>query len=125
MRLLLDSQAVYWFLRGNRRLSHKARAAIENSRNTIFVSAATGYEMSFKRRLGLLDFDVEEIGRHVRQAKFVEIDVTMEHAIRAGDLPIIHRDPWDRVMIAQALTEDLVVVTSDSTFEPYGVKVLW
>jgi PIN domain nuclease of toxin-antitoxin system len=125
MRLLLDSQAMYWFLRGNRRLSHKARAAIENSRNTIFVSAATGYEMSFKRRLGLLDFDVEEIAAHIRQAKFAEMSISMEHTIRAGDLPTIHRDPWDRVLIAQALAEDLVVVTSDATFEPYGVKVLW
>lgn len=125
MNLLLDSQAVYWFLRGNNRLTHSARRAIENPHNKVVVSAVTGYELSFKRRLGLLDFDVDEIGNHIRQARFVELPITLEHTVLAGDLALIHRDPWDRVLIAQAKAENLTVVTSDATFEPYGVKVLW
>lgn len=126
MRLLLDTHALLWFLSGHRRLSHKARRAAENPANTVYMSAVSGYELAYKRMRGLLDFAIiDELSEYVRNARLTELHVTLAHTVTAGELPWVHRDPWDRVLVAQARIESLTIVTADPQFEAYGVKTLW
>ncbi|NWG70450.1 MAG: type II toxin-antitoxin system VapC family toxin [Parvularculaceae bacterium] len=126
MRLLLDSHAVYWFLRGDARLSARARKAVADSHNDAFVSAATGYELALKARRGRLDLRiVKEMGAMLRAARLTVLPISLAHALDAGDLPEPHRDPFDRVLMAQARAGRLTVVTVDPVFADYGVPTLW
>ena len=126
MRLLLDSHALIWFLLGKKQISGAARRAIENSRNNVFVSAASGYEIAIKCMQGKIDFAVlDTLSLALRDARFTDLPVTITHAIGAGELAGPHRDPWDRLLIAQARIESLTIVTTDPEFEAYGVKTLW
>jgi PIN domain nuclease of toxin-antitoxin system len=107
-------------------LSHKARRAVENPGNTVFASAVSGYELAYKRMRGLLDFEiVDELAEFLHRARLVEMPATMTHIIAAAELPGLHRDPWDRILVAQARIESLTIVTIDPMFESYGVKTLW
>jgi PIN domain nuclease of toxin-antitoxin system len=124
--LLLDTHALVWFLLGKKRLSAAARKAIENSRNSVVVSAVSGYEMAIKCMQGKIDFAVlDTLSAALRDARFGDLPVTMTHAIAAGELAGPHRDPWDRLLMAQARIESLTIVTTDAEFEAYGVKTLW
>jgi PIN domain nuclease of toxin-antitoxin system len=126
MNLLLDTHAVLWFLMGNRHLSVRARGAIESGRNRVFVSAVSGYELTYKNRRSKLQFPFgRDFAVAVCDANFCIISITLEHAIDAGQLGGLHGDPWDRVLIAQARADDLIVVTRDQVFEDYGVRTLW
>jgi PIN domain nuclease of toxin-antitoxin system len=124
--VLLDTHSLLWFLAGHPSLSHKARRAAENPGNTVFASAVSGYELAYKRMRGLLDFEiVDELAEFLHRARLVEMPVTMTHTIAAAELPGLHRDPWDRILVAQARIESLTIVTIDSRLESYGVKTLW
>ncbi|MGH6877862.1 MAG: type II toxin-antitoxin system VapC family toxin [Rhizomicrobium sp.] len=124
--MLLDTHSLLWFLAGHRRLSQSARRVAENSGNVVFASAVSGYELAYKRVRGLLDFEiVDELSKYVQKARLIELPVTMDHMIAAGQLPWAHRDPWDRILAAQARIELLTIVTTDSEYESYGVKTLW
>ncbi len=126
MRLLLDTHALLWFLAGHRRLSARARRAIENTRSTIFVSAVSGYELAYKQRLGQLEIQlVQQLMDYVRRSGMVEIPVSLLHTLEAGGLPVEHKDPWDRVLVAQARLEDLTLVTKDEVLASYGIRTLW
>lgn len=126
MRLLLDSHAVYWFLRGDARLSKQAGAAIADPENDAFASAATGYELALKARRGRLDLPiVKELGPMLRAARLRVLPVSLAEALAAGDLPEPHRDPFDRILMAQARMGRLTVVTLDPVFADYGVPTLW
>lgn len=128
MRLLLDTHALLWWLFDDERLGAGARAAIAEPANAVFVSAASAWEIATKHRLGKLPEagDVPtELERYLREARFAALPVDLPHALAAGALPGPHRDPFDRVLIAQALAEKLVVVTRDEVFREYGAKVLW
>ncbi len=126
MTLLLDTHALIWFLTGSERLSRRARDAIEDPRNTVVASAAAAYEVGVKQRLGRLPQPVvKELPRFLRRARIAEHPIAFDHAIAASRLPGPHRDPWDRLMIAQALADGLTVVTLDPVFAEYGVAVLW
>jgi PIN domain nuclease of toxin-antitoxin system len=126
MRLLLDTHAVYWFLTGHERLSARARKAIADPDNSALVSAASAYEVALKARRGRLDVAVvAEFGAMLRAARLATLPVTIEHALEAARLPEPHRDPWDRIIMAQALSERATVVTLDAIFDDYGISTLW
>ena len=121
MSLLLDTNAFLWWIADSPRLSKSAREAI--SSDDVLVSAATGFEIATKRKSGKLRFD-DDIVLQVAQNGFRALEVTTEHAVAAGDLPLHHRDPFDRILIAQAQLEKLIVVTSDPMFDRYDIPVL-
>ena len=128
MRLLLDTHAIVWWFSGNQRLPSKARQAISDRTNDTFVSTASAFEIATKFRLGKMP-SVAALANDFRNRiagdGFDELPVTHEHAIRAGSLPGPHRDPFDRLLIAQAITDDLILVSNESLFDSYGVRRLW
>jgi len=128
VRLLLDTHALLWWLDGDRRLSPRVRRAISNKSNTVLVSAASAWEITTKARLGKLSgaLDVAaDVAGCVASQAFTSLDITILHAQRAGGVPGEHRDPFDRILIAQAQLEDIAVVTDDEVFEEYGVRRFW
>ena len=128
MRLLLDTHALLWWLDGDRSLSRKARTAIADQNNVIFVSAASAWEITTKARLGKLpgaDAVAADVVGSISSQGFSSLDITILHAQRAGRLPGGHRDPFDRMLIAQAQLEDLTVVSNDGVFDAYGVTRFW
>jgi PIN domain nuclease of toxin-antitoxin system len=128
MRGLLDTHAFLWWLAGDRSLSDPARDLITDRTSTIFVSAATAWEVATKHRLGKLPGAAAiapDIEGAVRRQGFEPLSVTMRHGQRAGALPGHHRDPFDRMLIAQAILEDCALVSNDVLFDRYGVVRLW
>lgn len=128
MRLLLDTHALLWWLAGDRRLQGKARRAIEDASNTIFVSAASAWEIAAKtrvRRLPGATRVADDVPGWLAGQGFQGLDITVRHAQNAGSLPGEHRDPFDRMLIAQALTEGLTLVSNDEIFDAYGVRRFW
>lgn len=129
MRLLLDTHALLWWLAGDRQLSRRAKLAIANQDNEIFVSAASAWEVATKHRLGKLphagplavDFALE-----MRRQGFLELPISWRHAQAAGALPGAHRDPFDRMLIAQAREEMMALVSIETIFDNYdGVTRVW
>jgi PIN domain nuclease of toxin-antitoxin system len=122
-RLLLDTSALLWWLDGDRRLGRAAADAVARPGAVVFVSAASAWEIAVKRAIGKLDvpFVVSEA---IERNAFFELPITVEHATAAGALPLHHRDPFDRMLVAQAQLEDLTLVTSDPRIEKYDVRVL-
>lgn len=128
MRLLLDTHALLWWLDGDRRLSLKARRAIANQSNTILVSAASAWEITTKARLGKLPGATDvaaDVAACVDTQGFLPLDITLRHAQRAGRLPGEHRDPFDRMLIAQSQMEDVALVSDDDMFDVFGVRRFW
>ena len=125
MRLLIDSHAVLWWLAGDPRLSYRAEAAIANPENSVIVSTCVGYEIAYKQQRGRLPQFHDDLSNRLRREGFEPLPISLDHALAAGQLPGPHRDPWDRIMIAQALAEQLQVVTVDKVFSDYGVPVIW
>jgi PIN domain nuclease of toxin-antitoxin system len=128
VRVLLDTHTLLWWLDGDRRLSRRARGAIAEDENTVLVSAASAWEISIKVRLGKLPGAVEvaaELPAILREQNFEPLPIALAHALRAGNLPGPHRDPFDRMLIAQAQTEDVALVSNERVFETYGVRRLW
>ena len=122
-RLLLDTHVLLWVLSEPESLHPTARAAVKTTRNEVFVSAASGWEIALKRTLGKLEVPpVPE--SELRQAGFEVLAITFGHAERAGELPLHHRDPFDRMLIAQAQVEGLTLVTRDARIPAYGVATL-
>ena len=120
MRLLLDTRAFLWWLSGSDRLSDPARGAIENEDNELLVSAASAWEITTKYRLGRLPGACEvalDIPAAIADQGFAELEVTVDDAARTGALPGFHHDPFDRMLIAQALTRNLVLISSESLFD--------
>jgi PIN domain nuclease of toxin-antitoxin system len=122
---LLDTHALLWWLTDNPRLSQAADAAIAEPGNDIYVSACVGYEILYKQRAGRLPPLPESLSRRLRREGIAVIPVSLDHALAAAALPGPHRDPWDRIMMAQAVQENLTVVTVDRVFSEYGVATLW
>jgi PIN domain nuclease of toxin-antitoxin system len=128
MRLLLDTHALLWWLDGDRRLSRRARSAIADETNTILVSAASAWELATKARLGKLPGALEvasDVAGCLASQGFTPLEITIPHAQRAGGLRIDHRDPFDRMLIAQAQMEDLPVVSNETLFDDVGVQRVW
>ena len=128
MRLLLDTHAFIWWFEGSDRLPVPARAAISDESNDVFVSAASGWEIATKHRLGRLgDVDALTLNmpEYIASQRFESLSVIVEDGVRAGSLPGPHRDPFDRMLIAQALGRELVLVSNETFFDRYGVVRLW
>jgi len=128
LRLLLDTHALLWWLAGDRSLSHAARAAITDETNGIFVSAASGWEISTKHRIGKLPGAasiIADLDQAITDQGFTGLPISLRHGQIAGALPGQHRDPFDRMLIAQAMLENLLLVSNEELFDVYGVARLW
>lgn len=128
MRLLLDTHTLLWWLDGDRRLSRRARTRINDPENAILVSAASAWEITMKHRIGKLPGAAEvaaDVAGAVAGQGFTALDITILHAQRAGRLAGDHRDPFDRMLAAQAQLEDLPLVTDDPVFDRLGVNRIW
>ena len=128
MRLLLDTHAFIWWVNGSERLARRARRAIENDVNVVFISAASAWEITTKYHRGRLDEAVSmapDVAGAIADQDFEELPITVADAARAGALPGPHRDPFDRMLIAQALARDLVLISNDAAFDRYPVRRLW
>ena len=122
-RLLLDTHVVFWWLSDDQRLGQEARRLIANPGNHVAVSAAGVWEIALKssiRKLSVPD-GLEEA---ILECGFKPLAITMEHAARVGELPLLHRDPFGRMLIAQAQLEGLDLLTADAGLRAYGVKVV-
>ena len=128
MRFLLDTHALLWWLTGDRSLSDPARKLLSRSGNTVVVSAASAWEIATKARLGKLPIPldlVDGLARSLEQEGFESLPVSLDHGVRAGLLPGPHKDPFDRMLIAQAQAENVPIVSKDAVFDAYGVRRLW
>lgn len=126
MRLLLDTHALIWWLTDDAHLSESARQAIAAAENEVFASACSGYEIAYKQQRGRLPSPLPlSLWDLIRRARLVALPITAEHAESAGRLPGPHRDPWDRIMMAQAVAEHCHMVTIDKVFSDYEIPVLW
>jgi PIN domain nuclease of toxin-antitoxin system len=128
MRLLLDTHSLLWFLDGDKRLSERARIMIEDGQNDVLASIAGLWEAAIKHSLGKLDLGLpfeELIPDQLEANSIAVLGVEVPHIVRLIKLPLHHRDPFDRIMIAQSLVEDLPVIGMDTAFDLYGVKRLW
>ena len=128
MHLLLDTHAFLWWIAGNARLPVIARRAIGDESNEKLISAASAWEIATKHRLGKLpgaDEVAVDIAGAIAGEGFEELPITVDDAARAGSLPGPHRDPFDRLLIAQALIRNLVLISIDGHFDRYGVRRLW
>jgi PIN domain nuclease of toxin-antitoxin system len=128
VKLLLDTHAFLWFIAGNTALSRKCRTLIEDDDNQKFVSIASITEIAIKTSLGKLSlkhpFD-EIIPQQLRRNNFYLHPFTIEHAILLSKLPFHHRDPFDRMIVAQSLVENLPVLSNDGALDAYGIKRIW
>jgi PIN domain nuclease of toxin-antitoxin system len=125
---LLDTHAFLWWLFDDVRLSDTARNLVSDPEHRILVSSATAWEIATKHRLGKLARAGEllhDIEHWVRRARFESLAITIEHAQRAGSWPQPHRDPFDRMLAAQSVIEDVPLLSVDRAIHTFGVRVLW
>src|SRR5450432_2322695 len=128
MRLLLDTHALLWWLDGDASLSPIAREAIADEANDVFLSAASAWEITTKHRLGKLPGAAAvaaDVAACVADQGFLELPISLTHGQKAGALPGPHRDPFDRMLVAQAMIESLVLVSNELAFDAYGARRLW
>lgn len=128
MRLLLDAHVFLWWVSDSPRLSPAAREHCRHAGNQLFLSSASIWEIAIKARIGKLTipapldvFLTEQLNINAIES----LPVTLQHALRVAELPDHHRDPFDRMLVAQALTESLPILTSDTAIRAYGVEVVW
>ncbi len=122
-RLLLDTHAFIWWLTDVARLTETARTAIANPGNDVFVSAVTSWEVAVKRAKGTMTAP-DNLSAMIEEKGFMHLPLTFHHAEQAGRLPMHHRDPFDRFLIAQAQAEGLVLVTRDAHIPLYGIRTM-
>ena len=125
---LLDTHTLLWWLFDDPKLSDPARRTIANPEHRVWVSAASAWEIATKARLGKLPEAGDVPARleyYLRKARFAELVVTISHGLRAGALPGPHRDPFDRMLMAQSLATGYPIITIDPVFGDYGVLVIW
>lgn len=128
MKVLLDTHALLWFLMGDKRLSRKARSAIESTKNTRLLSDASLWEISIKQSLGKLQLAEPFESRLLAALQRNAVDtlpIARPHIFGVAQLPWHHRDPFDRLLISTALVENLPIITDDPHFASYGVKIVW
>lgn len=127
LRLLLDTHTLLWWVGNDPALPAGADRALQEDGNEVFVSAASAWEVTTKARLGKLTAGplAQDFVGEVRRQGFIPLPITLDHAQRAGSLPGPHRDPFDRLLIAQAQAENLILVSNEATFDTYGVQRLW
>jgi PIN domain nuclease of toxin-antitoxin system len=128
VQVLLDTHVLIWLVEGSRNLSDEARSAIEDENNILYLSVASLWEITIKLNLGKLDLQIsiEEIVQSFLLPGGIEIlQIKVNHLSILRDLPLHHRDPFDRLIIAQAQAEKMTLVSADGVFGQYGVDLLW
>lgn len=120
MRLLLDTHVLLWWVAGDRRLGKALRDIITDVDNDVAVSAATFWELAIKQTLGRIDIDLEDLLGAVRADAFEEVPIGFAHTLRLRSLPAHHRDPFDRMLIAQSIAEGRRLVTRDASIQAYA-----
>lgn len=122
MHLLLDTHIFIWWLKDDRALSQKARALIVDAK-AVYISSASIWEAAIKVQLGKLDAPIESLVESIENEGFLELSITAKHAAKVAQLPNHHRDPFDRILVAQALSEPLRLLTVDAKLMPYSELV--
>lgn len=128
MRLLLDTHAFLWWIGADERLSSRAAALIADGSNEVLISAASAWEIVVKSRLGRVEVPAPVdrfLTAQLEANAFVPLPIQMRHALGLDALPDVHRDPFDRILVAQAIAEDLVLVSRDRTLRSYPVTIEW
>ncbi|MBX3508387.1 type II toxin-antitoxin system VapC family toxin [Parvibaculum sp.] len=128
MQLLLDTHTFIWWMTNDGALPATMRKAIADETNPVFLSAASAWEMTIKHRTGKLPVVagfIADVPSAIEDQGFIELPISILHGQMAGALDGHHKDPFDRMLIAQALAEDLTIASNDTKFDAYGVKRLW
>ncbi len=127
MNLLIDTHALIWFITDNDKLPLKTKQIIENKDNICYVSIATYWEIGIKNSIGRLDLnsDLARIFQIIEETGFESLPITKNQILRNANLELHHQDPFDRIIIAQAMTEKMTILTKDSQFENYNVPIIW
>lgn len=123
MRVLLDTHTLLWWLAGDKSLSAKARSAIASPRTTVYVSAASVWEIAIKKAIGKLQAP-DDLVTALAANRFQHLPITIEHASLAGSLPRHHDDPFDRMLVAQASLEKLTIITRDKAISDYTTAII-
>lgn len=128
MKALLDTHTFLWWVTNDPLLSTKVEEILRDRGNQIFVSAATGWEIAIKSQIGKLNFPTPPEPFMLQQLalnSFITLPIRLEHGLRVYHLPLYHRDPFDRILIAQSQLEGMPILTTDSKIAQYGVDVIW
>jgi len=127
VKVLLDTHTLVWWFGDAGKLSKRSASIISNSKNTVLISAASAWELAIKTNLGKLDALslVMELSRHAAEEGFVELSISIDQATRAGLLPLHHRDPFDRLLVAQAQALNVPILSADTVLDRYDVKRVW
>ncbi|MBT3198795.1 MAG: type II toxin-antitoxin system VapC family toxin [Phycisphaerales bacterium] len=123
MKFLLDTHVILWWLADDPALKPNARSAISDTTNLVYISAVSLWEIVIKQGLGKLQLPEDWAGALMREP-FGQLSINFQHALTVGKLPAIHKDPFDRLLIAQCLDEDLTLVTHDATLQHYDLPIL-
>jgi PIN domain nuclease of toxin-antitoxin system len=128
MKYLLDTGVWLWSLNAPELIADEGRRVLENGQEEIYLSAVVTWEISIKMRLGKLRFagpPADHVARFMAKQSLRSLSVTHSHAAKVYELPTPHNDPFDRMLVAQALVEDMVILTSDRSFREYPTELLW
>jgi len=127
MDILLDTHVVWWFLKGSEKIPTSVKDTIFDAKNKIYVSIATAWEVAIKMSIGKLSFDggIDGFIEAIENENFAMMEISTEHIKIVTDLPFIHRDPFDRILVAQAIAEDISVMTTDANMLKYDIKPVW
>jgi PIN domain nuclease of toxin-antitoxin system len=127
MDLILDTHVLIWFLDGDEKLSKKAKNAIENSKNSKYISIATIWELAIKKSLNKIDFKngFENFLKLIDENGFEILPISIESIIKLSNLEFIHRDPFDRILVAQCKSENMILITKDELILKYEIESIW
>lgn len=127
MNLLIDTHALIWFITDNERLPVKTKKIIEDRENRCYVSVATYWEIAIKNSIGRLDLNtnLKSIFQVIEDTGFMTLPITTSHILKNAELEFHHQDPFDRIIIAQSISEKLKIVSKDNQFKNYMVSLVW
>ena len=127
MDLLIDTHAIIWFITDSAKLPMKTKQIIENKGNNCYVSLATYWEIAIKHSLGrlVLISDLETIFKIIEETGIELLPITTKHILKNANLEFYHQDPFDRIIIAQALIENLTIISKDNQFDKYKIQLIW
>jgi PIN domain nuclease of toxin-antitoxin system len=127
MELLLDTHVLLWFLNGDNKLSEKAIKLIENNKNTVFISIATVWELAIKQSINKINFKngFENFLNLIKENGFEILPLKIGNMLVLADLEFIHRDPFDRILIAQCISENILMITKDEHILKYPIQTVW
>ena len=126
-QVLLDTHALVWWFEGRKNLSRKAKETIEDSETVVFVSAVSGWELAIKTQIGKFKSAelVRGLERGIEKEGFIELPISVKHALLAGSLYSAHKDPFDRLLIAQAQVEKVPIVSNEKVFDGFAIHRVW